>query len=148
MKSAEGGMSSARKGCMESRQRRVCYQSEGEGEYTLARDAILRRAQITYNGLCPLITYQSFGSDKKLSNPIGLLNFLVETTGIEPVTSCMSSMHSNQLSYASATLIIIPYFFLKCKRFSKKVLKIFLSLKSGSDRPLGQLFFGKIQRFC
>ena len=69
-------MSSARKGCMESRQRRVCYQSEGEGEYTLARDAILRGAQITYNGLCPLITYQSFGLDKKLSNPIGLLNFL------------------------------------------------------------------------
>ena len=61
---------------MESRQRRVCYQSEGEGEYTLARDAILRGAQITYNGLCPLITYQSFGLDKKLSNPIGLLNFL------------------------------------------------------------------------
>ena len=26
---------------------------------------------------------------------------LVETTGIEPVTSCMSSKHSNQLSYAS-----------------------------------------------
>ena len=48
MKFAEGGMSSARKGCMESRQRRVCYQSEGEGEYTLTRDAILRGAQITY----------------------------------------------------------------------------------------------------
>ena len=28
---------------------------------------------------------------------------LVETTGIEPVTSCMSSKHSNQLSYASET---------------------------------------------
>ena len=26
---------------------------------------------------------------------------LVETAGIEPATSCMSSMHSNQLSYAS-----------------------------------------------
>ena len=78
------GMFSARKGCMESRQRRVCYQSEGEGEYTLARDAILRGAQITYNGLCPLITYQSFGLDKKLSNPIGLLNFLEVTAGFEP----------------------------------------------------------------
>ena len=52
---------------MESRQRRVCYQSEGGGEYTLTRDAILRGAQITY---------QSFGLDKKLSNPIGLVNFL------------------------------------------------------------------------
>ena len=84
MKSAKGGMSSARKGCMESRQRRVCYQSEGEGKYTLMRDAILRGAQITYNGLCPLITYQSFGLDKKLSNPIGLLNFLEAPPGIGP----------------------------------------------------------------
>ena len=29
---------------------------------------------------------------------------MVETTGVEPVTSCMSSRHSNQLSYASITL--------------------------------------------
>ena len=53
---------------MESSQRDVCNQSEGEGEYTLARDAILRGAQITSNGFCPLITCQSFGLDKKLSN--------------------------------------------------------------------------------
>ena len=46
MKSAEGGMSSARQGCMESSRRDVCYQAD-EG-----------------------------GLDKKLSNPIGLLNFL------------------------------------------------------------------------
>ena len=85
MKSAEGGMSSARKGCMESRQRRVCYQSEGEGEYTLTRDAILRGAQFTSSGLCPLITCQSFGLDKKLSNPIGLLNFLEAPPGFEPM---------------------------------------------------------------
>ena len=69
---------------MESRQRRVCYHSEGEGKYTLARDAILRGAQITYNGHCPLIAYQSFGLDKKLSNPIGLLNFLEAPPGFEP----------------------------------------------------------------
>ena len=30
---------------------------------------------------------------------------MVETIGIEPMTSCMSSMHSNQLSYASARTI-------------------------------------------
>ena len=29
------------------------------------------------------------------------LDFLVETDGFEPSTSCMSSKHSNQLSYAS-----------------------------------------------
>ena len=69
---------------MESRRRRVCYQSEGEGKCTLTRDAILRGAQITSSGLCPLITCQSFGLDKKLSNPIGLLNFLEAPPGLEP----------------------------------------------------------------
>ncbi len=33
--------------------------------------------------------------------------YLVETTGIEPVTPCMSSKYSNQLSYASTE----PYHF-------------------------------------
>ena len=32
--------------------------------------------------------------------------FLVETAGFEPATSCMSSMHSNQLSYASKTTVV------------------------------------------
>ena len=41
---------------------------------------------------------------------------LVETVGIEPMTSCMSSMRSNQLSYASATHDIIAY----AKRFVKR----------------------------
>ena len=54
------------------------------GKYTLARGAMLRGAQITYNGQSPLITYQSFGLDKKLSNPIGLLNFLEVPPGFEP----------------------------------------------------------------
>ena len=31
-----------------------------------------------------VITYQSFGLDKKLSNPIGLLNFLEVQAGFEP----------------------------------------------------------------
>ena len=79
MKSAKGGMSSARKGCMESRQRRVCYQSEGG--YTLTRDAIRLRRLHTRSRE---ITYQSFGLDKKLSNPLGLLNFLEAPPGIGP----------------------------------------------------------------
>ena len=86
--------------CMQSRQRRVCNRGNAvyeitatpcmksirriPGGYTRTRDAILRGAQITYNGLCPLITYQSFGLDKKLSNPIGLLNFLEAPPGIGP----------------------------------------------------------------
>ena len=47
---------------------------------------------------------------------------LVETVGIEPMTSCMSSMRSNQLSYASATDDIIPY----AEGFVKGFLKSFL----------------------
>ena len=74
------------------RRNRVCNHGKAvnvinpkdSGECTLTRDAILRGAQITYNGLCPLITCQSFGLDKKLSNPIGLLNFLEVPPGIEP----------------------------------------------------------------
>lgn len=34
---------------------------------------------------------------------------LVETTGIEPVTSCMSSKHSNRLSYASGFNCLLVY---------------------------------------
>ena len=120
MKSAAGGMSSARKGCMESRQRRVCYQSEGEGEYALKRDAILRGAQITSNGLCPLITYQSFGLDKKLSNPIGLLNFLEVPPGFEPgievLQTCALPLGHGTLFYSfykstdTRIFIIVPVF--------------------------------------
>ena len=32
--------------------------------------------------------------------------FMVETTGLEPVTPCMSSKYSNQLSYASKVLLL------------------------------------------
>ena len=43
-----------------------------------------------------------FGEEKQKSlNNQAFSSYLVETTGIEPVTSCMSSKHSNQLSYAS-----------------------------------------------
>ena len=42
---------------------------------------------ITYNARGALITYQAsfVGLDKKLSNPIGLLNFLEVTIGFEPM---------------------------------------------------------------
>ena len=35
------------------------------------------------------------------STQMGAFVHLVETTGLEPVTPCMSSKYSNQLSYAS-----------------------------------------------
>ncbi|MBO5024336.1 MAG: hypothetical protein J6D11_08560 [Clostridia bacterium] len=47
MKSAEGGMSSAREGCMESSRRDVCYQADET--CTLARDAMRDSVAITYN---------------------------------------------------------------------------------------------------
>ena len=50
------------------------------------------------------------GHKEKPAKPFGSTGFtMVETVGIEPMTSCMSSMRSNQLSYASATQDIIAY---------------------------------------
>ena len=65
MKSAAGGMSSARKGCMESTRSVVCYQADEP--YTLARDAIRDSVAITYNARGALITYQAsfVGLNKK-----------------------------------------------------------------------------------
>ena len=55
--------------------------------------------------------------------------FLVETIGIEPMTPCMSSMYSNQLSYASlSTGSIIPHTQKKSNPFFKKIFVYFLLL--------------------
>ena len=50
--------------------------------------------------------YIPVNTDAKVSTtqkapPVGCFFCGVETTGIEPVTPCMSSKYSNQLSYAS-----------------------------------------------
>ena len=54
---------------------------------------------------------------------------MVETVGIEPMTSCMSSMRSNQLSYASATDDIIPHAEGFVKGFLKSFLRFFVPSK-------------------
>ena len=53
------------------------------------------------------------------------ISLIMETTGIEPVTPCMSSKYSNQLSYASvsATADSIAYRFSFFKRFFKSFFK-------------------------
>ena len=58
------------------RRRAVCYQVDEP--CTLVRDAMRDFVAITCNAWGALITYQAsfVGLDKKLSNPIGLLNFL------------------------------------------------------------------------
>ena len=76
---------------MESSRRDVCYQA---GEYArlgvmtcaTPRDDMRDSVAITYNARGALITYQAsfVGLDKKLSNPIGLLNFLEASPGFEP----------------------------------------------------------------
>ncbi len=59
------------------------------------------------------------------SNPqeLNVLGDLVETTGLEPVTPCMSSKYSNQLSYASDSVITIPHIYKYCKAFYKIILQ-------------------------
>ena len=51
--------------------------------------------------------------------------FYLETTGLEPVTPCMSSKYSSQLSYASVTIILYHTHFKNAIPFSK-FLEIFL----------------------
>ena len=48
---------------------------------------------------------QAEGLDKKRTKQM-LRSFLVETGGLEPLTPCMSSRYSNQLSYASKLLLL------------------------------------------
>ena len=47
------------------------------------------------------------------------------------MTSCMSSKRSNQLSYASATMYIIPYSKSNCNTFLKKSFNFFDLLFEG-----------------
>ena len=69
-------------------------------------------------------------STKNKTEPINrLCLFMVETVGIEPMTSCMSSMRSNQLSYASATDGIIPHAEGFVKGFLKSFLRFFCPLQ-------------------
>ena len=77
----------------------VCNQSEGLNIQVLRLDDIQFAKRTDYIRLTA-ITYHSFGLDKKTLVQKNEC-FLVETTGLEPVTPCMSSKYSNQLSYAS-----------------------------------------------
>lgn len=51
---------------------------------------------------------------------------LVETIGFEPMTPCMSSMYSNQLSYASARSVLYHIVPDNATPFLKKVEKLLI----------------------
>ena len=70
------------------------------------------------------LTFRAVEHFTEKTTPVEVV-FSMETTGIEPVTPCMSSKYSNQLSYASVTVGIIAHCFGKIKRFSKKTQKVF-----------------------
>lgn len=69
------------------------------------RDDIQPKGLMISTTLRAVMIYQVCDLDKKILQKMYpfLQYFLVETIGVEPMTSCMSSMRSNQLSYASVT---------------------------------------------
>ena len=65
----------------------------------------------------------------------------METVGIEPTTPCMSSMYSNHLSYASATLYIITQATEFVNSFSEFFIIILSDCTDSSQhRPTGTDF--------
>ena len=68
--------------------------------------------------------------------------FMVETVGIEPMTSCMSSMRSNQLSYASATDGIISHAEGFVKGFLKSFLRNFSCSKNRRTHRYARFAYG------
>ena len=108
---------------------------KGEKAYSLSADAIRTQGAIPYNSHSELIPYQdrenprsSTGSLWRTSSVLDKKSrseerdFLVETTGLEPVTPCMSSKYSSLLSYASIATSIITLNLHK----SKRKIKFFL----------------------
>ena len=64
---------------------------------------------------------------KQKSTTMGAFFVLVETSGLEPLTPCMSSKYSNQLSYASVFMSRIRVYHKKTKKareFFKKLQKV------------------------
>ena len=87
----------------------IAYHQVAE-EYTLKRGDMLAKGEMIYSLFARYtrkkrMIYQVCDLDKKIPVPQNE-DFLVETTGLEPVTPCMSSKYSNQLSYASNLLTL------------------------------------------
>ena len=72
---------------------------------------------------------------------------LVETAGFEPATSCMSSMHSNQLSYASMNVIYYTTLSMKLQALFESFLGFFQNFFSFCKPPSFFRFFEKIWGF-
>ena len=84
-----------------------------------------RRAALDDIHDCVVMICQACGLVKQKENFClpKVLFLLVETVEFESTTPCMSSMYSNQLSYASVTAYIISHLFLFFNSFFEKFRK-------------------------
>ena len=70
---------------------------------------------------------------------------MVETSGLEPLTPCMSSKYSNQLSYASKyrkkrSASFAPIYFITIKDFCQELKTLFVKYFSQSYFYISQRF--------
>ncbi len=77
---------------------------ETEDIHACGRDDIPSFGRMIYSPL-GLVIYQAMAWIKNTRSAERV--FLVETGGLEPLTPCMSSKYSNQLSYASVLALLL-----------------------------------------
>ncbi len=69
---------------------------------------------------------------KKASAFQQMLSVRMRMSGLEPMTPCMSSRYSNQLSYTLTTESIIAHFLPFVNPYFEKIGKIFRGCKTGT----------------
>ncbi len=94
----------------------------------------LRRGR--FEPLLFLFTYA-----KRKSHLLVTFSFLVETTGLEPVTPCTSSKCSSQLSYASEVLLLYQFTHINSSLYFKYFKTIQLTYICYRSREVKQLLF-------
>ncbi len=87
----------------------ILFNNNGEGRKGLAKS--LDFAKVKRLGSIPVACVFKNLALKKSPEGLIYLIIMAGTTGIEPATSCVTGMHSNQLSYAPIPLILFSYQF-------------------------------------